>query len=30
VVVDASNLDNHLRFAIELRSLGLPMVVRST
>ena len=27
VVVDASNLDNHLRFALELRSLGLPMVV---
>jgi ferrous iron transport protein B len=27
VVVDASNLDNHLRFAMELRSLGLPMVV---
>ena len=26
VVLDASNLDNHLRFAIELRSLGLPMV----
>jgi ferrous iron transport protein B len=27
VVVDASNLDNHLRFCIELRGLGLPMVV---
>ncbi|WP_300973225.1 ferrous iron transporter B [Sphingomonas sp. LHG3406-1] len=27
VVVDASNLDNHLRFALELRSLGLPMVL---
>ncbi|GAA4031004.1 ferrous iron transporter B [Sphingomonas rosea] len=27
VVLDASNLDNHLRFALELRSLGLPMVV---
>ncbi len=26
VVLDASNLDNHLRFAIELRGLGLPMV----
>ena len=26
-VVDASNLDNHLRFALELRSLGIPMVV---
>ena len=27
VVVDASNLDNHLRFALELLSLGLPTVV---
>ena len=27
VVLDASNLDNHLRFALELRDLGLPMVV---
>jgi ferrous iron transport protein B len=27
VVVDASNLDNHLRFALELKSLGLPMVL---
>lgn len=27
VVVDASNLDNHLRFALELISLGLPTVV---
>ncbi|WP_344705541.1 ferrous iron transporter B [Sphingomonas swuensis] len=27
VVLDASNLDNHLRFALELRSLGLPMVI---
>ena len=27
VVIDASNLDNHLRFALELLSLGLPTVV---
>ncbi|WP_030540825.1 ferrous iron transporter B [Sphingobium sp. DC-2] len=27
VVVDASNLDNHLRFALELISLGLPTIV---
>ncbi|GLR46707.1 ferrous iron transporter B [Sphingomonas astaxanthinifaciens] len=27
VVLDASNLDNHLRFTLELRSLDLPMVV---
>lgn len=27
VVVDASNLDNHLRFALELIALGLPIVV---
>ncbi len=27
VVVDASNLDNHLRFALELIALGLPTVV---
>ncbi|ANI77745.1 MULTISPECIES: ferrous iron transporter B [Sphingobium] len=27
VVVDASNLDNHLRFALELLSLGLPTVI---
>ena len=27
VVVDASNLDNHLRFTLELIDLGLPMVV---
>ena len=27
VVVDAGNLENHLRFAIELISLGLPTVV---
>lgn len=27
VVLDASNLDNHLRFTLELRALGLPMVV---
>ena len=27
VVVDAGNLDNHLRFAIELIALGLPTVV---
>lgn len=27
VVLDASNLDNHLRFALELRSLGVPMVI---
>ncbi|WP_242127641.1 ferrous iron transporter B [Sphingobium sp. Sx8-8] len=27
VVVDASNLDNHLRFALELIGLGLPTVV---
>jgi len=26
-VVDATNLQQHLRFAIELRSLGLPMVI---
>ena len=26
-VVDASNLDNHLRFVLELKELGLPMVV---
>ncbi|QQV77123.1 ferrous iron transporter B [Sphingomonas aliaeris] len=27
IVVDASNLDNHLRFALQLISLGLPVVV---
>ena len=27
VVVDASNLDNHLRFALQLIALGLPIVV---
>ena len=27
IVVDASNLDNHLRFAIQLIELGLPTVV---
>jgi ferrous iron transport protein B len=27
VVVDASNLDNHLRFTLQLIDLGLPMVV---
>ncbi|MBH1998844.1 MAG: ferrous iron transporter B [Sphingomonadaceae bacterium] len=27
VVVDASNLDNHLRFALELIALGLPTIV---
>ena len=27
VVVDASNLDNHLRFALELIGLGLPTIV---
>lgn len=27
IVVDAGNLDNHLRFAIELIALGLPTVV---
>jgi len=27
VVVDAANLDNHLRFALELIALGLPTVV---
>jgi len=27
IVVDASNLDNHLRFALELLSLGRPTVV---
>ncbi|WP_420606594.1 ferrous iron transporter B [Novosphingopyxis sp.] len=27
VVVDASNLDNHLRFTLELIDLGLPVVV---
>ena len=27
VVVDATNLRNHLRFVLELRQLGLPMVV---
>jgi ferrous iron transport protein B len=26
-VVDAANLENHLRFVLELRDLGLPMVV---
>ena len=27
VVVDATNLDNHLRFALQLIALGLPVVV---
>ncbi|URW75210.1 ferrous iron transporter B [Sphingomonas donggukensis] len=27
VVADATNLDNHLRFALQLRQLGLPMVL---
>ncbi|QJQ31717.1 ferrous iron transporter B [Sphingomonas lacunae] len=27
IVVDAANLDNHLRFALELLALGLPTVV---
>jgi ferrous iron transport protein B len=27
VVIDASNLDNHLRFALELIALGLPTIV---
>ena len=27
IVVDASNLDNHLRFALELIALGLPTIV---
>ena len=27
VVVDATNLDNHLRFALQLKALGVPMVV---
>jgi len=27
IVVDASNLDNHLRFALQLIALGLPVVV---
>lgn len=27
VVIDASNLDNHLRFTLQLIDLGLPMVV---
>lgn len=27
VVVDATNLDNHLRFVLQLKALGLPMVV---
>jgi len=27
IVVDASNLDNHLRFALQLTELGLPTVV---
>ena len=27
VVVDASNLDNHLRFALQLIALGLPVVI---
>jgi len=26
-VVDASNLENHLRFALELKSLGKPMII---
>jgi len=27
VVIDATNLDNHLRFVLQLRALGRPMVV---
>ena len=27
VVMDASNLENHLRFALELRALGCPMIL---
>lgn len=27
VVVDAGNLDNHLRFVLQLKALGMPMVV---
>jgi ferrous iron transport protein B len=27
IVLDATNLDNHLRFALQLSALGLPMVV---
>ncbi|WP_066549864.1 MULTISPECIES: ferrous iron transporter B [unclassified Sphingomonas] len=27
VVLDAANLDNHLRFALQLKELGLPVVV---
>lgn len=27
VVVDAANLDNHLRFALQLIALGLPVVI---
>ena len=27
VVLDATNLDNHLRFALQLAQLGLPMIV---
>jgi ferrous iron transport protein B len=27
VVADATNLDNHLRFALQLRALGRPMVI---
>ncbi|UUL82037.1 ferrous iron transporter B [Sphingomonas qomolangmaensis] len=27
VVVDASNLDNHLRFVLQLKTLGLPIVL---
>ena len=27
VVIDASNLDNHLRFALQLIALGLPLVI---
>ncbi|MBU3077004.1 ferrous iron transport protein B [Sphingomonas quercus] len=27
VVMDATNLDNHLRFALQLRALGLPMII---
>jgi ferrous iron transport protein B len=27
VVVDATNLDNHLRFVLQLRDLGRPMLV---
>ena len=27
VVADATNLDNHLRFVLQLRALGLPMVL---